>query len=128
LVKPDVGRCIQANMIHQGTAEEMCLVERHDNNVGIQAKISTRENRGVLTDVHGIEPAPIFSTSNLRTDEEFKAWLGITQGFFRVLCDLIKLPNQNEKNCGKKSTDLSHQAQDKFFELQHSILILHKSP
>ena len=81
-------------MVFQGVSEDVCFVDRFDNDVGVQAQISVTETRGTLTDVHGIEPVTAFSSRNLRSNEEFKSWLEVTQGFFALLCDLIKLPNQ----------------------------------
>lgn len=36
---------------------------------------------------------------NLRTDEEFKAWTGVTKSFFNVLLRLVEAPTLNPKTC-----------------------------
>lgn len=114
-------------MVFQGVSEDVCFVDRVDNDVGVQAQISMTETRGTLTDVHGIEPVTAFSSRNLRSDEEFKSWLGVTQGFFALLCDLIKLPNQKTADVEnfllvsliKLKTNLSYSSIASLFCINH---------
>ncbi len=78
------------------------MVERiDDRNISTQ----TCSNRSKVevktscsqTDVFGTaEQQSSFSFNNIKTDEECKAWTGVTIGFFLVLAKFISLPSQSE--------------------------------
>jgi hypothetical protein len=59
-----------------------CFYERHDaNSISTQATIILQQDHCSLTDVHGLEPPTSFTIQQLRSDEEYKSWTGVSQGF-----------------------------------------------
>jgi hypothetical protein len=83
------------------------------------------------TDVYGTSEVPsAFSINNLRTDEEFKAWTGVTRGFFNVLTQLLKSTSETESTVNqnlliclaKLKTNLSFNALASLFALnRHTV-------
>ncbi len=81
---------------------DLLVVERtDDNNVGTQISSSNQKvdtaNNCSQTDVYGPAELPSgFSFDNLKSDEECKAWTGVTKGFFLVLAKFISSPSESE--------------------------------
>ncbi len=87
---------------HSNSGGSECLYERHDaNSISTQATIILQQDHCSLTDVHGLEPPTSFTIQQLRSDEEYKSWTGVSQGFFMVLRDLIKEPHQSNTQVEK---------------------------
>ena len=64
-------------------------------------KLATSHNCA-QTDLCGTAEVPnSFSVNNLRTDEEFKAWTGVTKGFFTVLSKFIQSTTESEKTVNR---------------------------
>ena len=95
----------QVNMNLEPTTVDVFFVERESaSEVSTQVNFSlprpTKETRCAQTE--DLIPDGPFSVQNLRNDDEFKAWTGITKSFFTVLVQLVFSQSQDLKTSEKQ--------------------------